>query len=148
MNLAKFREEYFKVLEEFNLRADQALVSAGGSLLLFGLREETGDIDLDIPPALYHHLKHSGKYEVKQLTVTQRMRDVLPWEPCSELVVLNEFVDVHPMPIGVRSWHWDGVGTYMPDCVLFQKLSLNREKDQKDILLLDQFIGKTYPRYL
>lgn len=142
MDIRKLKNEYNKVLAQLGLKPQQALVSAGGALMLYGLRQETSDIDLDIPEPLYNALKECGAFEVKKLTVSERMRATLPWRPCDELIVLNEYVDVHPMPEGVPFQVRKGVGIYTPEAVLLQKQSLNRDKDQNDIFLLETLITR------
>lgn len=142
MDIRKFKNEYRKVLAQLGLKPQQAVVSAGGGLMMYGLREETSDIDMDIPADLYQALKASGKFEVKELKVPHYMRATLPWEPCGELIVLNKYVDVHSMPEGVPVQVRKGVGVYTPDALLLQKKALNRDKDQRDIFLLENLIAR------
>jgi hypothetical protein len=136
MNYRQFKKEYFKTLCLLGLTSDQAAVSAGGSMLLYGLRRTTSDIDLDIPSALYDRLKESGQYEVKTFAPAPYAAEHLKYAPCTELIVFNKRVDLHRAEPSVHTFMWRGIRSWSGTDVRQQKRALGREKDQKDIKLL------------
>lgn len=47
MNLTQVRKRYKEVLRSYKLRPQQAILSAGAALVVYGIREDTSDLDLD-----------------------------------------------------------------------------------------------------
>lgn len=61
MNRITFMSHYFNFCREANLGAKEVIVSAGGGLLMMGFREETSDLDLDVPDKVYNrYLRELG----------------------------------------------------------------------------------------
>lgn len=93
---------------------------------MMGLREETLDLDMEIPLSLYEYLRQAHGYEptVYKSTEVIKHRDVFDLTP----IVKGEALDIN----GVRCW--------TPQRLLHHKLTMNRMKDQTDIRLLGQHI--------
>ena len=53
-NKAQLKERYQKVIDYLNEPPHTVLLTAGGALVMMGLREQTEDLDLDIPESVYN----------------------------------------------------------------------------------------------
>lgn len=56
MKKKEFVTAYVAAVELLGLKSSEVVVTAGGALLMLGLREETDDLDLDIPLAAFEQL--------------------------------------------------------------------------------------------
>ena len=56
MKKQEFVAAYVAAVEQLGLKSSEVAVTAGGALLMLGLREETDDLDLDIPLAAFEQL--------------------------------------------------------------------------------------------
>lgn len=133
MNRNEFIKEYKKFLHETKLHAADCPIGAGGSCLMFGLRDRTGDIDMSVPQQFFDKCKHSGKYKVNIFHIDTTGEDV-------EVIPYNDVVDLH-IPDGKETVMIDGVCTWSPAEVYKFKTMMNREKDQKDIAALEKKFG-------
>ena len=121
-------KEYRKLLNELGLQPCECVLSGSGGLAMYGLRDQVGDLDIDVSKEVFNRLIKTG-CKVKIVS-----------NPSSELIEYNGLVDIHCLedsqrrlghPIHVRVT--DGVGHYCAKTLLRQKEWLNREKDQRDI---------------
>lgn len=131
MNRSRFIKEYLSFIKAIDVNAEQAVVGAGGSLLLFGLRTATQDIDVAVLDDLFDTLKK--KYKTKTIEVNDEK---------VEIVIFNSVVDIHRLDPTIKTMMMDGVCTYTPEEVLKQKKKLNRPKDQPDIKNLEAYLEK------
>lgn len=93
MNKLQFISEYFNFCTEHNLQCKDVLVSAGGALLMLGLRTETEDLDLDVSDRAYDRFlrlvgkdkertsSHGTYLDVSELVSVHRRR---PDQPVQE----------------------------------------------------------------
>lgn len=128
MNIVEYKKEYHKARNELKLTINEFIVSAGGTLLLLGLREETNDVDADVDSDVFAKLIKSHK--TKTL------------ENGTIVIVFNNKVDIHESKPGIEYTVFDGVGSYTAEQVLKQKKKLNRPKDQADIKKLEDYLSK------
>lgn len=102
-------------------------LTAGGALVLYGLRETTRDIDLGCEPSLAEELEAAG------FPVTLK-------EGGGRMIHLPGNIDVS------ENFGWgtvrlvEGIPTVSPEDVLALKLRLDRPKDQEDIARLRAFL--------
>ncbi len=121
------RDELIAKMKALDFPADQYWIQSGGALLLHGLRERTHDIDIGCTPALIARIEAMGcPYEIlpdghKKYAVTEDIEASENWARGS--VTLMEGLPV----VGLED-------------VLALKYSLNREKDQKDIARLEEYL--------
>ena len=113
--------ELLNLLNELNLPKDEYYVLSGASLVLRGIREEAGDLDLCISEELFKEIK--GKYELtedkKNTCGFYRINDNLE-------VVVNK-KELFKMEIG-EEYNLEDLNT-----ILDFKVKRNAPKDQKDI---------------
>jgi hypothetical protein len=123
--------EYLKAVDELGIKPQDMVVGAGGACVLHGVREQTEDIDTDVPEELFYKLLDSGKYKWYYFT-----------SGTSKVIVLeyNQVIDIHRLEHGIQSTMVDGVNCYSVEQVLKQKQALNRLKDQADIIALQQLL--------
>ena len=132
MNRKELIQNYREFLRDFKLGASQAVVGAGGALCILGLREQTSDIDVDVPLEVFNRLLKKGLPTHEYTTPGQK--PVLAIEAA-------EFVDVHERTNRDPVVFTDGVCHYTPEVILAFKQRLNREKDQEDIRKLKEYLG-------
>ena len=126
----QFIKEYKKALSELKLDPSEMLVAAGGACLMYGIRKETSDIDVDVSQEIFLKLLKTKKYGTHMFGSTL-------------VLEYNEYVDLHIFDFSNPMYEIvEGVGCYSPEIVLAHKLKLNREKDQDDIKGLQALIAK------
>ena len=123
------RTDIVQRLERLNFdRAGYWLV-AGGAMVLYGLREETGDIDLGCGSELAGELERQG-YPVTRMSDGTRK---IQFEAGIELFE-NWLYD--------RVEYVEGIPVISLRGLLAMKRALGREKDQADIKRIEDFIQK------
>lgn len=119
MDKQELEKRYLNFLSENNLAPERCLLASGGALMMLGLREQSSDLDLDVPREVYDQLLEAG-YEETQID-----------SPCaSHLIKYDDFIDVHAMPATVHGMVTNGIGHYTPIEVMAQKRLL-RDWDQR-----------------
>jgi len=122
-----YKEDIIKILKEMNLPLSEYWITSGAGLVIHGVKESTNDIDLGGTTNLVEHfLKKGCKYK----TVEDNSRIV---EINNKIELLeNWFVDeiefINGLPVGSL------------ESIKKQKSELGREKDIKDINLIDKYI--------
>lgn len=123
------REDILRELDHPLLDKRRYWLTAGGALVLYGLREATRDIDLGCEPSLADQLEAAGCAVVRKAD-GGRMLHLPPDIDISEdwgrgTVRLIE-----------------GIPTVSPEDILRLKLELGRPKDRPDIAALRAFLGR------
>ena len=121
------KNELLKKLSELNLDKNEYWVSAGGSLLLHGLREETGDIDLGCTTKLANELVEMG-YPYITTPDGRRNFSICESVDVSELWLYDKVEFIDDIPVVSL------LGVYL------LKKDLNREKDKKDLAVLEAIL--------
>ncbi|MBQ1632820.1 MAG: hypothetical protein II049_08370 [Clostridia bacterium] len=122
------RQEVINALRAFPYDCSAYWVVAGGAMVLHGVREETGDIDLGCSEALADRLETDG-------FLYQRRADGSRWFKYGERIEIFE------------KWMYDrtetveGVRVISIDGLIQMKQALGRDKDLHDIALLRAFQG-------
>ncbi len=132
MDKKELTQRYRAFLRDFKLGASQVVVGAGGALCVLGLREETSDLDVDVPLEVFNRLLKKGLPTHEFVTPGQK--PVL-------VIEAAEFVDVLERTNKDPVVFTDGVCHYTPEVLLAFKQRLNREKDQEDIRKLKEYLG-------
>ncbi len=132
MNKKEFITEYRAFLNHYHLKPEQVIVSAGAACMVYGLREEIKDIDVDVEEELFdilniHHKEK--KIEVKEVSGIRIAR-----------VISIGNIDIHVLTNDEEFHVIDGIGTYTLNQLLKQKKAMNREKDQADIKAIEHLI--------
>lgn len=122
-------KEYNLCVVNLKLKPKELIVGAGAACLMYGLRDETSDIDTSVPSDIFEKLLKSKKYELSYFGESE----VLAYNHCIDLHRRSSFIDIRSV---------DGVWCYSPQELLNQKLKLNRPKDQNDIKELKILVEK------
>lgn len=140
MDKQELEKRYLNFISENNLTADRCLIGAGGALLMMDLREQCGDIDVDVPREVYDQLLEAG-YEETRID-----------SPCaSHLIKYDDYIDVHAMGPRMVGTVTDGIGHYTAIELMAQKCLLRdwdqrspekRKSDQRDIDNLTRMLLK------
>lgn len=128
MDKAEFKQRYFEFLEKEKLKPEEALVGSGGTLLMYGLRKETQDIDMDLDRKKFLEFKKRGyKTHIFNDTVL--------------VIEYDSFIDIHEREV-TDYVLVEGVGSWSLQSVLDLKMKLNREKDQADIKNIKEYMKR------
>ena len=122
------RSEFIRRLTDADLDKTQYVVTAGGSLLLHGIRTETRDIDLSCTKALADELVAKG-FSVSQRYGKRRIELAEDFEVYEE-PSLPDFVLI------------DGIPAMTLDEVIAMKKRMAREKDLRDLELIEKYLNK------
>jgi hypothetical protein len=134
MNKAKLIYEYNEFIKHFNIDPKNVIVSAGGACVLYGIREETSDIDVSIPRDFFNTLLQSKKYK------TYIFKSI-NFETI-EVIEYNEYIDLHAEREKLNTTFVEGVCCLSVQNLLEEKKRLNRPKDQDDIKKLKALIAR------
>jgi hypothetical protein len=122
-----YKEHIMKILKDINLSLNEYWISSGAALVIHGVKESTSDIDLGCTTNLIEYfIKKGNKYRVTKDN--------------SRIVEINESVEL------IENWFVDEIGLIdgLPvasiESIRKQKAELGREKDIKDIMLIDEYI--------
>ena len=121
------KEDIIRIMNEMDLPLGEYWISSGAGLVLHGIKEKTNDIDLGCTPKLFESLISKG-YKYKTLADKRRVIEIND----SIEVIENWFVD-KAEPVNELS-----VATI--ESIRKQKLKLGREKDYRDIKLIDDYL--------
>ncbi len=125
MNKETFIRKYDEFCRGYRLPRKHAVISAGGALMMFGLREETQDLDLDVPEDLYDWLK-------------ERKVGFLVETPMGEYIEHGDY-SIHR---GIKSQYQTvvvgSVCCYRPIDILHQKETLVRSAEHTEKLTQDK----------
>lgn len=130
MNKEQFVKEYKDFVQLHGLDVEKTVVVSGGAMLMMGLREETGDIDLDVEPSVFNWFLRKG-YKSHRFGKDQIL-----------VIEATENIDLHICEDFDETTITEGVCHYTAEAVLRFKKKLNREKDQKDIKVLTDHLRK------
>lgn len=128
MNKSEMMVRYFAFLKQEGLEACQVTVGAGGAMIMHGLREETHDIDIDVPDDVFAAMRMRSLPE----------KDI---RPGVYLVSYNEVIDLHRKEAFDTTQMIDGVCVSTLESILALKQMLNREKDQEDMAKIKQALS-------
>ncbi|MDP4091423.1 MAG: hypothetical protein Q8930_19435 [Bacillota bacterium] len=121
------KENIIKIIKDMNLPIGDFWISSGAALVIHGVKEYTRDIDLGCNENLWNLLLNEG--------YTYRVAD-----DNSKIMALNDSIEL------IKDWFADeiefieGLPVCSLDSVKKQKLKLGREKDSKDIKLIEDYI--------
>lgn len=119
---------------QYGIPLNYMIVGFGGAMLLMGFRDSTRDIDIDVPQDVYAIFRRQGHTE-------RPIQNALGGFTLS----LTPDIDIRVDPNIGKTGYCDvgpgGIWHHTPEIVLENKLILNRDKDQEDILRLKAYLG-------
>lgn len=129
MNRQMERNEILAQLNDMELAQSEFWVITGGAMVLHGLRPRTHDIDLGITTELADNLEAQG-YPVKRNENGQRK------------IIFNEDVEMFENWLCDETQMIDGFRVITLKGLLEMKKQLGREKDLRDIALIEAALEK------
>lgn len=124
------KEDIILKLHELNLDNNEYWVIAGAAMVLHGLREETTDIDLGCSKKMFNSLISFGYYLDKNELGYRR-------------ISLNEEIEFFEDWNVSNIDYIEGIPTASLQSIREMKIQMGREKDIKDIMLIDLELGKS-----
>lgn len=128
------KKELIAILDSLNLNKNEYCIISGGSLLMYGIRETTRDIDLYVTEGELLRLKRIFIDAFKEeKTIDQK----------DTKYKLNDYIECFikdKKKIKEHSILIDGYSCQKLDKIVELKKKLNREKDKKDLLLIDEYL--------
>lgn len=122
-----YKEDIIRILKEIDLPLSEYWITSGAGLVLHGVKEYTGDIDLGCTTTLIErYLRQGCNYRIL--------------DDNSRIVELNESIEL------LENWFVDeiefiqGLPVATLEGIKKQKVELGREKDINDIKLIDEHI--------
>ena len=123
------KEDIIKILKEMDLPLKEYWVTSGSALVIHDVKTTTRDIDLGGTTNLVEHFIQRGcKYRVE--SDNTRIVEVNDQIEILENWFVEEIVYIDGLPVGSLV------------SIKKQKAQLGREKDIKDILLIDEHMSK------
>ncbi len=126
------KKEYIQKLDLLNLDKKRYCIISGGTMLLYGLKEATEDIDIKVKPDYFLELKN--RYQFKKSPKYDYLYEL---DESTEVAVLDyddadvRFVDGYPVESLELQLAW--------------MLEQNRPKDKEKINIIRDYLNKTKP---
>lgn len=121
------KREYLKCIDELGLDKDKYLIISGGVMLMYGLKNETSDIDIKVTPEYFEELK--------------KCFDIKKSSKFSYLYELTDLVEVAVLEFARDEVVWiDGYPVSSIEKELEWKIANNREKDQEAIRIIYEYL--------
>lgn len=122
-----YKEEIIRVLKDMDLPLSQYWITSGAALVIHGVKEGTNDIDLGCTTTFAENfIKKGCKY--KQADDKSRIIEVNDELELIENWFVDEVVFIDGLPVASL------------ESIKKQKAELGREKDIRDIKLIDEYI--------
>lgn len=119
------RTQLLRRLDELDYDRNEYWLAAGGAMVFYGFREETGDVDLGCTGKMADQLEAAG-CPMKQLADGTRK-----FTPAPDVEIFEEW-------IADRAEMHDGVPVVSVKGLIQMKRALGREKDLRDIRLIEE----------
>lgn len=119
MDATGFAKAYFNFCGDIGERPEHVVVSAGGALLMLGLRDDTDDLDLDVRHIVYAALASRLGHSKQRRSSHGTYMDY------------SDSISLHVMPSHIRPQCVNGVYLYSVNDLIIQKEKLARAPDRK-----------------
>ena len=123
------KEQIIKILKNYKLNSKEYIVISGAAMVILGIKEKTNDIDISVTKEYYEYLKNN--YNVTFDKINRYNNEVYFIDN-----VINFGIDYYTE----NYINVDGINVESPNEILKLKRSLNREKDLKDIKLIENYM--------
>jgi len=121
------KDSIIKIIKELDYPVNEYWITSGSALVMHGVKETAGDIDLGCTKKLWEHLLQKGyKYRVEKDN--------------SKIMKINEYIEI------IKEYNVDevvfieGLPTGSLESIKKQKAKLGREKDIRDIKLIEEYM--------
>ena len=120
------RAEIIEIMKSFDFDKSEYIISTGAAMVLHGVREQTHDIDLGCTKALSDKLIALGC-------------DYITYPDGGRKISFSEDIEVSEFLYGGSAVTLYGLPVADLDTIIVTKRRLGREKDFRDIALIEQF---------
>lgn len=120
------KKEIINILKELNFDKNEYMVISGASMVLQGIKKTTNDIDLAVSDSLLEYIKNNYEYDIDEHGAYSFKKD--------KVDVLNMFFEKKYL-IMVKNYP-----VMNPEGIIEIKKMMNREKDIKDIDLINKYL--------
>ena len=123
------KKEYLSRLDELNLDKSKYCIISGGTMLMYGLKDTTVDIDIKVLPNYYEELKN--RFNIKKSSKYPYLYEI---SDEIEIAVLDfdksdlEYIDEYTLESLELQLEW--------------KIKNNREKDKEEIIKIKEYLKK------
>ena len=131
MNRNEILQE-LEMIRKIGISKTDWFVCYGAALVLWGIKEDTHDIDLSGNKKAFMLLETRG-YKVENYPN-------LPGVKYIKLSDKTDMFDMNTMTLPAAIVLHEGFYVQTPESVLVEKLARNREKDQKDVVLIRKWL--------
>ena len=119
------KNEIINIIKELNLKNEDYYVGSGSALVLHGIKEFTNDVDLAVSDNLWNLYVKNGflpnSNNENLMEISNNVEFIKNW-------YVDEVVKIENFPVASL------------DSLIKQKRNLGREKDFRDIILIENFI--------
>lgn len=129
------KENILKLLSSLNLELGKYALGTSGSLVLFGIKEWANDLDIDCSAELYDSFLEKGYSEWIYYPKEGHTARIIDLSDEIQLIRKEKLNKSDIVEI-------DGFSVYSVESVRRFKAFLGREKDLKDIELIDKYLNK------
>lgn len=126
------REDIINIMRKLDVPIEGYWIESGASLVLHGVRDTTNDIDIGCSSSFIDYLISLGYHYIYNPYKLQNLR-VIHIEDTIEIFEENSYAKSDIEII-------NGLPVWSLQRVRKQKEELGREKDNKDIILIDKFL--------
>ena len=121
------KEDIIKTIKAMNLPSNKYWITSGAALVIHDVKADTGDIDLGCTTELFDELLKKG-YKYKIADDNTRIMAISESVEILENWFVDEIEIIEDLPIGSL------------ESIKKQKAELGREKDFRDIKLIDEYL--------
>lgn len=135
MNKDQVKKRYDALVEALGELPHEVVLSAGGALVMMGVRETTNDLDVDVRPGVFKWVA-----KIREIIIEANVNPRLKYDA---------YIDLHELSEDTGLACIDGVWCYSPRELLLQKRHLSdipnrtqgkRERDLMEIVQLESLV--------
>lgn len=123
-------KEIYMTLEKYNFPKDEFIILSGAALVMFGIKHKTNDIDIAVTPKLYDYLLASYNCEEDNHINSE----------CKAYLINNE-INFGRLYYTEEYDIINGYKVQKLNNLIKFKQKLNREKDKKDLILINKYLN-------
>lgn len=130
------RNEIIDKLKKYNLDSTRYIVISGAAMVLYGIKEETPDIDISVDISLGKELLNNYDVKIEKIN-----------NDGTKAYIINDELNFGINYYTENKAYIEDIPVQTVEDILFLKQMLNREKDKKDIELIKRYIKNKTSKY-
>lgn len=120
------KEKIIKILKEYKLDTNKYIVVTGSAMVLLGLKETTNDIDISVTEEYYDYLLTKYNCTFERIS-----------EYNNKVYFIDKIINFGKDYYSNDNLRIEGIPVQKIDDIKKVKIHLNREKDKKDIEIIN-----------